>query len=146
MDKQYDVATIGAGSGGYIAAIRAGQLGLSVACIESNPYAAPDGEARAGRTRLNVGCILSKSLALSHLFEQVVQHTAEHGISTGKPTIDVSKMVARKDAVVTKMTDGIEYLFKKKRSTSSRRMPGLSELAGMGIELDVSDGDSPRRI
>ncbi len=84
MEKQYDVAIIGAGSGGYIAAIRAGQLGLSVACIESNPYAAPDGQPRPGGTCLNVGCIPSKALlASSHLYEQVVHHTAEHGISTG---------------------------------------------------------------
>ena len=84
MEKQYDVVIVGAGSGGYIAAIRAGQLGLSVACIESNPYAAPDGLARPGGTCLNVGCIPSKALlASSHLYEQVVHHTAEHGITTG---------------------------------------------------------------
>ena len=116
MKKQYDVVIIGAGSGGYIAAIRAGQLGLSVACIESNPYAAPDGLPRPGGTCLNVGCIPSKALlASSHLYEQVVHHTAEHGITTGDAAIDIDKMIERKNVVVTKMAKGIEYLFKKNK-------------------------------
>lgn len=116
MERQYDVAIIGAGSGGYIAAIRAGQLGLSVACIESNPYAAPDGEPRAGGTCLNVGCIPSKALlASSQLYEQVLHHTAEHGISAGAATIDVPKMVERKNGVVDKLAKGIEYLFTKNK-------------------------------
>lgn len=76
MEKQYDVVIVGAGSGGYIAAIRAGQLGLSVGCIESNPYAATEGLPRPGGTCLNVECIPSKALlASSHLYEQVLHHT-----------------------------------------------------------------------
>lgn len=138
MQKQYDVVIIGAGSGGYIAAIRAGQLGLSVACIEANPYAAPDGQPRPGGTCLNVGCIPSKALlASSHLYEQVVHHTAEHGISTGGAAMDVNKMVDRKDGVVTKMAKGIEYLFKKNKVDFIK---GRARLRGRGeraYELEV---------
>ena len=116
MERQYDVAIIGAGSGGYIAAIRAGQLGLSVACIESNPYAAADGQPRAGGTCLNVGCIPSKALlASSQLYEQVRHHTAEHGISVSATTMDVPKMIERKNNVVNKLAKGIEYLFSKNK-------------------------------
>ncbi|QYF93111.1 dihydrolipoyl dehydrogenase [Massilia sp. PAMC28688] len=147
MEKHYDVAIIGAGSGGYIAAIRAGQLGLSVACIESNPYAAPDGQPRPGGTCLNVGCIPSKALlASSHLYEQVVHHTAEHGISTGNATIDVNKMVDRKDGVVTKMAKGIEYLFKKNKVEFIK---ARAKFVGVGdglYELEVLKDGLTQRI
>lgn len=147
MEKHYDVAIIGAGSGGYIAAIRAGQLGLSVACIESNPYAAPDGQPRPGGTCLNVGCIPSKALlASSHLYEQVVHHTAEHGISTGNATIDVNKMIDRKDGVVTKMAKGIEYLFKKNKVEFIKARAKFVG-AGNGVfELEVLKDGSTQRI
>lgn len=147
MEKQYDVAIIGAGSGGYIAAIRAGQLGLSVACIESNPYAAPDGQARPGGTCLNVRCIPSKALlASSHLFEQVVHHTAEHGINTGEAKIDVNKMVERKDAVVTKMAKGIEYLFKKNKVDFIKARAKIIGKVENAYELEVSKEGSTQRI
>ncbi|MES2318860.1 MAG: dihydrolipoyl dehydrogenase [Pseudomonadota bacterium] len=116
METEYDVAIIGAGSGGYIAAIRAGQLGLSVACIESNAYADPGGKARAGGTCLNVGCIPSKALlASSHLYDQLVRGSAEQGIIADNVGVDIGKMVNRKNAVVTKMAKGIEYLFRKNK-------------------------------
>jgi dihydrolipoamide dehydrogenase len=71
MSKQFDVLVIGGGPGGYVAAIRAAQLGFSAACCESNPYADPKGEPRLGGTCLNVGCIPSKALLhTSHLFEE----------------------------------------------------------------------------
>lgn len=147
MEKQYDVVIVGAGSGGYIAAIRAGQLGLSVACIESNPYAAPDGLPRPGGTCLNVGCIPSKALlASSHLYEQVVHHTAEHGISTGDTAINIDKMIDRKDGVVTKMAKGIEYLFKKNKVDfikAQARFVGMQD--GM-YSLEVLAVDSVQQI
>lgn len=147
MDKQYDVVIIGAGSGGYIAAIRAGQLGLSVACIESNPYAAPDGQPRPGGTCLNVGCIPSKALlASSHLYEQVVHHTAEHGISTGDATIDVNKMVDRKDGVVTKMAKGIEYLFKKNKVDFIKARARFAGTQGETYDLELSNEGRSQRI
>lgn len=147
MVKQYDVAIIGAGSGGYIAAIRCGQLGLSVACIESNPYAAPDGQPRAGGTCLNVGCIPSKALlASTHLYEQVVHQTAEHGINTGEATIDVGKMIERKNGVVTKMAKGIEYLFKKNKVDFIKaRAKFVGQSAG-AYQLEVTTDGSSQTI
>jgi len=147
MDKQYDVAIIGAGSGGYIAAIRAGQLGLAVACIESNPYAAPDGQPRPGGTCLNVGCIPSKALlASSHLYEQVVHHTAEHGISTGTTAIDLDKMIDRKNGVVTKMAKGIEYLFKKNRVDFIKARARFLDMKDGIFSLEVSANGSAQQI
>jgi dihydrolipoamide dehydrogenase len=80
-NKQFDVVVIGAGPGGYIAAIRAAQLGLSTACIESESYADPKGEIRLGGTCLNVGCIPSKALLRSsELFEEAHHSFQMHGI------------------------------------------------------------------
>ncbi len=118
MSKQFDVLVIGGGPGGYIAAIRAAQLGFSVACCESNPYADPKGEPRLGGTCLNVGCIPSKALLhTSHLFEEASHSFSEQGIAIGVPSIDVSKMLARKDAIVKQLTTGIKGLFKKNKVT-----------------------------
>ena len=147
MEKQYDVVIIGAGSGGYIAAIRAGQLGLSVACIESNPYAAADGQPRPGGTCLNVGCIPSKALlASSHLYEQIVHHTAEHGITTGDAAIDVTKMIDRKAGVVTKMAKGIEYLFKKNKVDFIKGHARFIGVQDGVYGMEVSSNDSVQRI
>ena len=147
MKAQYDLVIVGAGSGGYIAAIRAGQLGLSVACIESNPYAAPDGQARPGGTCLNVGCIPSKALlASSHLYEQVVHHTAEHGITTGGAAIDIDKMIDRKDGVVSKMAKGIEYLFKKNKVDFIKARARFVGMQDGVYSLEVSAEDSVQQI
>lgn len=118
MSKQFDVLVIGGGPGGYIAAIRVAQLGFSVACCESNPYADPKGEPRLGGTCLNVGCIPSKALLhTSHLFEEAAHSFAEQGIGIGALNIDVSKMLARKEAIVKQLTTGIKGLFKKNKVT-----------------------------
>ncbi|MBK8523699.1 MAG: dihydrolipoyl dehydrogenase [Betaproteobacteria bacterium] len=118
MSKQFDVLVIGGGPGGYIAAIRAAQLGFSAACCESNPYADPKGEPRLGGTCLNVGCIPSKALLhTSHLFEEAGHGFAAQGISVGTPKIDVSKMIDRKSTIVTQLTGGIKGLFKKNKVT-----------------------------
>jgi dihydrolipoamide dehydrogenase len=118
MSQQFDVLVIGGGPGGYIAAIRASQLGFTAACAESNPYADPKGEPRLGGTCLNVGCIPSKALLhTSHLFEEA-NHTFEaQGIKVGKATIDVPVMKARKDGVVNQLTSGIKMLLKKNKVT-----------------------------
>lgn len=161
----YDVAIIGAGSGGYIAAIRAGQLGLSVACIEANAYADPLGEPRPGGTCLNVGCIPSKALlASSHMYDQIIRSAAEHGIVTGSTAVDIGKMIDRKSAVVTKMTKGIEYLFKKNKvdfRKARAKVIGkegelvVLELSGVGIgagsriktkNLIIASGSKPRQL
>ncbi|NUZ08390.1 dihydrolipoyl dehydrogenase [Piscinibacter koreensis] len=113
-EEVFDVLVIGAGSGGYIASIRAGQLGLKVGCAEANPYADPTGEPRPGGTCLNVGCIPSKALlSSSEEFEKIQRHAGVHGIRAAGATIDVPTMISRKDAIVTKMAKGIEYLFRK---------------------------------
>ncbi|WP_454909543.1 dihydrolipoyl dehydrogenase [Variovorax gossypii] len=116
QEQVLDVLVIGADSGGYIASIRAGQLGLKVACVEANPYADPRGEPRPGGTCLNVGCIPSKALlSSSEEFEKIERHAAVHGIRVSGATMDVPAMIARKNAIVTKMAQGIEYLFRKNK-------------------------------
>ena len=118
MSKQFDVLVIGGGPGGYIAAIRASQLGFSAACAESNPYADPKGEPRLGGTCLNVGCIPSKALLhTSHLFEEANHSFESQGIKVGKTSIDVPVMKARKDGVVNQLASGIKMLLKKNKVT-----------------------------
>ena len=118
MSKQFDVLVIGGGPGGYVAAIRAAQLGFNTACCESNPYADPKGEPRLGGTCLNVGCIPSKALLhTSHLFEEAGHSFEAQGIKVGKPSIDVPVMKGRKDTIVTQLTSGIKGLFKKNKVT-----------------------------
>ena len=118
MSQQFDVLVIGGGPGGYIAAIRASQLGFTAACAESNPYADPKGEPRLGGTCLNVGCIPSKALLhTSHLFEEAGHSFESQGIKVGKASIDVPVMKARKDGVVNQLTSGIKMLLKKNKVT-----------------------------
>jgi len=131
MAKQFDVLVIGGGPGGYVAAIRAAQLGFNTACAESNPYADPKGEPRLGGTCLNVGCIPSKALLhTSHLFEEAGHSFAEQGISVGTPKIDVPKMIGRKAKIVDQLTSGIKGLFKKNK---------VSFLAGHGSFVGKTD-------
>ena len=116
MSQSFDVIVIGGGPGGYIADIRAAQLGFKVACIDEWKNAA--GGPAPGGTCTNVGCIPSKALLQSsEHFEHARHHFADHGISTGEVTMDVTKMLARKDAVVKQNNDGILYLFKKNKVT-----------------------------
>ena len=97
MSQAFDVLVIGGGPGGYIAAIRAAQLGFKVACAESNSFDDPKGEIRLGGTCLNVGCIPSKALlASSEEFEKIGHHAADHGIKVGSVSIDSKKMILRK--------------------------------------------------
>ncbi|KAG0322633.1 hypothetical protein BGZ97_005294 [Linnemannia gamsii] len=115
MSNQFDVIVIGGGPGGYIAAIRAAQLGKSVACVEK--WKSPNGEVALGGTCLNVGCIPSKALlASSETLEHTAHHLAEHGIEVkGEVALDLAKMLSRKDNIVSKMTKGIEFLFRKNK-------------------------------
>jgi dihydrolipoamide dehydrogenase len=116
MTKQFDILVVGGGPGGYVAAIRAAQLGFKTACCESNPYADPKGEPRLGGTCLNVGCIPSKALLhTSHLFDEAAHAFAGQGIDIGTPKIDVAKMLARKNGIVDQLTGGIKGLFKKNK-------------------------------
>ncbi len=116
MAQSFDLIVIGAGPGGYIAAIRAAQLGLKVACVEK--WRNPQGELALGGTCLNVGCIPSKALlASSELFEALHHEAGDHGITVGQAQVDIGKMMARKDGIVGKMTKGIEFLFRKNKIT-----------------------------
>jgi dihydrolipoamide dehydrogenase len=147
MSTQYDVVVIGAGPGGYIAAIRAGQLGMKVACIEGNAYDDPKGEPRLGGTCLNVGCIPSKALlASSEEFEKISHHAADHGISVSGAKMDVAKMVQRKDDIVSKMTGGIQYLFKKNKVTLIKGWASFSGKADGGFELAVKGASGEEKV
>jgi dihydrolipoamide dehydrogenase len=116
MAQTFDVVVIGAGPGGYIAAVRAAQLGLKTACIEG--WKNPKGELTLGGTCLNVGCIPSKALlSSSEEYEKVGHHLEDHGISVAGVKLDLAKMQARKETIVTKMTKGVEFLFKKNKIT-----------------------------
>jgi dihydrolipoamide dehydrogenase len=111
MSQQFDVLVIGGGPGGYIAAIRAAQLGMKVACIEERLN--ESGKPALGGTCLNVGCIPSKALLEStHKFVDAKENFALHGINTGKVSVDVAAMQARKDKIVSNLTSGVAALFK----------------------------------
>ena len=114
--QSFDVVVIGAGPAGYIAAIRAAQLGLSTACIDN--WKEPDGKYALGGTCLNVGCIPSKALLESSENYERVQHRFKvHGISATGVKLDLAAMLERKDKIVKKMTGGIAGLFKKNKVT-----------------------------
>ncbi|MDR2173729.1 MAG: dihydrolipoyl dehydrogenase [Burkholderiales bacterium] len=116
MASTFDVAVIGAGPGGYIAAIRAAQLGFKVACIDDGVRV--DGKPAPGGTCTNVGCIPSKALLQSsEHFEMARTHFVEHGIGLKDLSIDVPKMIARKTKIVQQTNEGILYLFKKNKIT-----------------------------
>ena len=116
MSKAFDVIVIGAGPGGYIAAIRAAQLGFDVACIDE--WKNEKGGPAPGGTCTNVGCIPSKALLQSsEHFEHAGHAFADHGIGLKDLSIDVAKMLKRKDTVVKQNNDGILYLFKKNKVT-----------------------------
>ncbi|HEY1288550.1 MAG TPA: dihydrolipoyl dehydrogenase [Burkholderiales bacterium] len=112
--RSFDVVVIGAGPAGYIAAIRAAQLGLSVGCVEQ--WKTPKGEYALGGTCLNVGCIPSKALLeSSENYERVLHQFKAHGISASGVKFDLKTMLERKDRIVGKMTSGIAGLFKKNK-------------------------------
>lgn len=119
---QHDLIIIGAGPGGYVAAIRAAQLGLNVACIEREPV--------LGGTCLRVGCIPSKALLeSSERYHEAHTALAEHGVKTTGVTFDLPTMMQRKDKIVATLTKGVEGLFKKNKVT---RYTGHARLGGPG--------------
>ena len=129
---KYDLVVIGAGPGGYVAAIRAAQLGLTVACVEK--------EAKLGGTCLRVGCIPSKAMLESSEKYHEVGHTfATHGIDVGKFSLNLGQMMTRKDDIVSELTDGVAYLFKKNNIT---RYHGHGRLAGPGkVAIEPDEGE-----
>ncbi|MEM9683670.1 MAG: FAD-dependent oxidoreductase, partial [Pseudomonadota bacterium] len=108
MSDAYDLIVIGGGPGGYVAAIRAAQLGLKTACVEKR--------GALGGTCLNVGCIPSKALLQSsEKYEETAHELKEHGIDVGSVKLNLKTMMSRKDTVVKDLTKGIEFLFKKNK-------------------------------
>ena len=156
----FDVVVIGAGPGGYIAAIRAAQLGFSTACIDE--WKNEKGGPAPGGTCTNVGCIPSKALLQSsENFEEAGHHFADHGIGLENLTIDVPKMMARKKTVVKQNNDGIVYLFKKNkvqffhgRGSFVKKGEGGWEVAVTGAKPEtltarnviVATGSNPRAL
>ncbi|MBV1777313.1 dihydrolipoyl dehydrogenase [Burkholderiaceae bacterium DAT-1] len=141
MSQQFDVIVIGGGPGGYVAAIRAAQLGFKTACIDATT--SKDGKPSLGGTCLNVGCIPSKALLQSSENFHNAEHSfADHGISTGKVSMDVSKMLARKDDIIAKNTGGIAFLFRKNKVTSFHGVGAFKAKAGdkYVIEAKLADG------
>jgi len=137
MSKQFDVIVIGGGPGGYIAAIRAAQLGKNVACVDEwkNKVGGP----ALGGTCTNTGCIPSKALLQSsEHFEHAGHHFADHGISVKGLSMDSAKMVARKDAVVKQNNDGILYLFKKNKVSFFHGRASFVKAVEGGYEIKVA--------
>lgn len=157
-NQNFDVVVIGGGPGGYIAAIRAAQLGFNAACIDD--WKNDKGGPAPGGTCTNIGCIPSKALLQSsEHFEHAGHHFADHGIGLKDLSIDVGKMLARKNAVVKQNNDGILYLFKKNKVTFFHgrgsfvaakdggyeiQVAGASEQVIAGKQVIVATGSNPR--
>ncbi|MFB9885022.1 dihydrolipoyl dehydrogenase [Balneatrix alpica] len=137
MSEKFDVIVIGAGPGGYVAAIRAAQLGLKTACVEK--WVSDEGKPVLGGTCLNVGCIPSKALLDStHKYEEAKHAFDVHGISVGEVNIDVPTMVKRKNNIVKNLTQGVAGLFKGNGVTLLQGTGKL--LAGKKVEVTDKDG------
>lgn len=132
--SQHDLIVIGAGPGGYVAAIRAAQLGLNTACIEKEP--------QLGGTCLRIGCIPSKALLESSERFVEARALADHGVVVGDVKLDLPAMLKRKDKIVRELTGGIESLFKKNKVT---RYTGHARLAGPG-KVVVDNGKSKQEL
>ena len=128
----FDLIVIGAGPGGYVAAIRGAQLGMKVACVEK--------EKTLGGTCLNIGCIPSKALLnSSEKFTEISKHAEEHGISTGKVDLDLSKLMQRKNKIVKQLTSGISFLFKKNKITHIQGVASFVDKTT--IKVSAADGE-----
>ncbi|WP_034385609.1 dihydrolipoyl dehydrogenase [Deinococcus sp. YIM 77859] len=152
----YDVLVIGGGPAGYVAAIRAAQLGFRVACVDAFTR---NGKPSLGGTCLNVGCIPSKALLdSSEKFEMITHEAQEHGIQVSGASVNVGRMMGRKESVVDKLTGGIAYLFKKNKVTSYHGLGRLVRQDGDAWIVDaagtevraknviVATGSQPRQL
>ncbi|TAE34251.1 MAG: dihydrolipoyl dehydrogenase [Alphaproteobacteria bacterium] len=126
MSDTFDLIVIGAGPGGYVASIKAAQLGMKVACVEKR--------STLGGTCLNVGCIPSKALLQSSELYEEMKHAADHGFTANGINIDVKKMLARKDEVVSGLTKGIEGLFAKNKVTWIKGSARLASPTNVEVE------------
>ncbi|NTW84142.1 MAG: dihydrolipoyl dehydrogenase [Chlorobiaceae bacterium] len=147
MNRQFDVLVIGAGPGGYIAAIRAAQLGFSVACCEFNAYDDPSGDPRLGGTCLNAGCIPLKALvSSSELYEKISLHLEDHGIMVKGVSMDVLRMQKRKDAIVERMTSGVKFLFRKNNITLLKGQGSFAGRVDAGYRVMVTGKDGEEEV
>ena len=138
MSEQFDVIIIGGGPAGYVAAIRAAQLGLTVACIDK--FVGKNGKPSLGGTCLNVGCIPSKALLdSSKHFYNLTHSYKDHGINAADVGINIGTMIGRKDKIVGQLTGGIGMLFKANKVTSFSGHGKL--LAGKKVEVTLLDGN-----
>ena len=138
MSKQFDVVVIGAGPAGYIAAIRAAQHGMTVACIDE--WKNKDGKNAFGGTCLNAGCIPSKALLeSSELYHRAQHEFKKHGITTGEVAMDVATMQKRRDSIVRQLTGGVAGLLKANKVEA---LVGHGKLlAGKRVEFSPVDGE-----
>jgi dihydrolipoamide dehydrogenase len=137
MSDKFDVIVIGAGPAGYVAAIRAAQLGLKVACVDA--FVGKDGKQALGGTCLNIGCIPSKALLdSSRQFHNLTHSFDVHGITADNPRIDVPTFVGRKDKIVKQFTGGVAALFKANKVTAFFGKGKL--LKGNDVEISGNDG------
>ena len=144
MSNSFDVVVIGAGPGGYVAAIRAAQLGFNTACIDE--WTSDKGGPAPGGTCTNVGCIPSKALLQSsENFENAGHHYAEHGIGVKELSLDLAKMLGRKNTVVKQNNDGILYLFKKNKVTFLHGRGSFVKATEAGYEIAVG-GAKPQTL
>ena len=156
-DATFDLTVIGSGPGGYVAAIRAAQLGLKAACIDD--WKSAEGRPALGGTCTNVGCIPSKALLQSsENFEQAGHHFAEHGVRVKGLELDLAQMLRRKDQVVKASNDGIVYLFKKNKVAFFHGRGSFVKSGAEGSEVAVgteilaarnvivATGSSPRAL
>lgn len=128
-EDEFDVVVIGSGPGGYVAAIRAAQLGLKTACVEKRET--------LGGTCLNIGCIPSKALLhSSELFAKALNGMNSHGITLGSVELDLKTMQEHKDKVVKELTQGIEFLFRKNKITSIKGTGRLTDKGKIGVKLN----------
>jgi dihydrolipoamide dehydrogenase len=141
-NESYDLVVIGAGPGGYVAAIRAAQLGLKVAVVEKNKT--------LGGTCLNVGCIPSKALLQSsHVYEETAHDLGVHGILVGEVKLDLAQMLKRKGEVVGATTKGIEFLFKKNKIAwlqGAGRIEAAGKVSVLGPDGAVTDTAKAKNI
>jgi dihydrolipoamide dehydrogenase len=136
---RHDLVVLGGGPAGYVAAIRAAQLGMNVAVIDEN--------SRFGGTCLRVGCIPSKALLeSSHLYHDAKHRFGEHGLGVGELTLDLEKMLSRKDDVVDYLTGGIDMLFKKHKITGYRGRGRMRDVESIQLEPTVDSEQEPLLI
>lgn len=136
---RHDLVVLGGGPAGYVAAIRAAQLGMNVGIIDEN--------ARFGGTCLRVGCIPSKALLeSSHLYHEAKTHFGDHGLMVSDLTLDLNKMMERKDQVVDTLTGGIDMLFKKNKITAYRGRGRMRDVESIALEPTVDSEQEPMLI